>query len=252
MTPDARAFVLTSSNERGGVPSAKMRFPVPNKTGKTTSRTSSASPCSSSVDVSVELPERITSGLSCALMRRMPSTMSDPRVSAGPHAKTFRTVGSDIFCCRIEAVRHRTARRLWPEARPHIVGATTKQQTEALDIRGEDLFSASGGPIGRGPVAVGKIVFIGGLLNHAVQRDLFDDPDLSHSVSLNTGFCSPVAGAVNTIPMGCSTEKTGAPRRTPGRRRRPYVSTSVPRPCQRLALSKDRLCAPWSPGMARR
>jgi hypothetical protein len=43
MTPDARAFVLTSSNERGEVPSAKMRFPVPNKTGKTTSRTSSAS-----------------------------------------------------------------------------------------------------------------------------------------------------------------------------------------------------------------
>jgi len=33
MTPDASAFVLTSSNERGGVPSAKMRFPVPNKTG---------------------------------------------------------------------------------------------------------------------------------------------------------------------------------------------------------------------------
>src|SRR4029453_6698820 len=32
--------------------------------------------------------------------------------------KTFMTMGSDIFCCRIEAVRHRTARRLWPEARP--------------------------------------------------------------------------------------------------------------------------------------
>src|SRR5580658_4731374 len=31
--------------------------------------------------------------------------------------KTFRTVGSDIFCCRIEAVRHRTARRLWPRGR---------------------------------------------------------------------------------------------------------------------------------------
>src|SRR6202158_4600199 len=28
MTPDARAFVLTSSNERGGVPSAKKRFPA--------------------------------------------------------------------------------------------------------------------------------------------------------------------------------------------------------------------------------
>src|SRR6516225_9350372 len=33
--------------------------------------------------------------------------------------KIFRTVGSDIFCCRIEAIRHRTARCLWPEARPN-------------------------------------------------------------------------------------------------------------------------------------
>src|SRR5439155_7005733 len=71
--------------------------------------------------------------------------------------KTFRTVGSDEFCCRIEAVRHRTARRLWPEARPDIVGATAKQQIEALAIRGEHCVPASGGPVGRGPVAVGEI-----------------------------------------------------------------------------------------------
>src|SRR5712691_3488649 len=63
--------------------------------------------------------------------------------------KTFRTVGSDIFCCRIEAVRNRTARRLWPEARPDIVGATAKQQIEALAMRGDDCVPASGGPIGR-------------------------------------------------------------------------------------------------------
>src|SRR5207249_2188349 len=56
--------------------------------------------------------------------------------------KTFRTVGGDIFRCRIEAVRHRTARRLWPEARPDIVGATTKQQIEALALRGEDCIPA--------------------------------------------------------------------------------------------------------------
>jgi hypothetical protein len=66
--------------------------------------------------------------------------------------KTLRTVGSDIFFCRIEAVRHRTGRRLWPEARPDIVGATAKQQIEAPAIRSEDCISASGGPIGRGPV----------------------------------------------------------------------------------------------------
>ncbi len=33
MMPDGIAFVLTSSNERGGVPCAKKRFPVPNMTG---------------------------------------------------------------------------------------------------------------------------------------------------------------------------------------------------------------------------
>src|SRR3954469_25941312 len=75
-----------------------------------------------------------------------------------PPFKTFRTVGSDIFCRRIEAVRHRTARRLWPEARPDIVGATAKQQIEALALRGDDCVPACGGSIGRGPVAVGEIV----------------------------------------------------------------------------------------------
>ncbi len=99
-----------------------------------TSRTSSASPCSSSVDVSVELPQSIRSGPSCDLMR------------------TFRTVSSDKFCCRVEAVRHRTARRLWQEARPDIVGATAKQQIEALALRGDDCFPAGRGPIRRGPL----------------------------------------------------------------------------------------------------
>src|ERR1700736_5045374 len=77
--------------------------------------------------------------------------------------ESFRTVGSDIFCCRIEAVRHRTARRLWAEARPEIVGATAKQQIEALALRGDDCLPASGRPIGCSPVGVGKSVFAGGL-----------------------------------------------------------------------------------------
>src|ERR1700756_2238740 len=94
--------------------------------------------------------------------------------------KTFRTVGSDIFCCRIEAVRYRTARRLWPVARPEIVGATAKQQIEALAMRGRDCIPASGGPIGRGPVAVGEIAVLAGDLDHAVKRDVFEDLDLSH------------------------------------------------------------------------
>src|SRR5438552_196345 len=94
--------------------------------------------------------------------------------------KTFRTVCRYYICRRIESVRHRTARRHWPEARPDIVGATAKQEIEALAIRGEHCVPASGGPVGRGPVAVGEIAVIGGVLDHAVQRDVFDDCERSH------------------------------------------------------------------------
>jgi hypothetical protein len=56
---------------------------MPNRTGYTIGRTSSAIPCSSSVDVGVELPERIRSEPSCDLMRRIPLTMFGPRPSNG-------------------------------------------------------------------------------------------------------------------------------------------------------------------------
>ena len=39
MTAAGAACVLTSTNERAGVPSAKMRLPVPNRTGETISTT---------------------------------------------------------------------------------------------------------------------------------------------------------------------------------------------------------------------
>src|SRR5256714_14296864 len=110
--------------------------------------------------------------------------------------KTVRTVGSDKLCCRIDAVRHRTARRLWPEARPEIVGATAKQQIEPLALRGEDCVPASGCSLGRGPVAVGEIVVIGGVLDHAVQRDVFEDFELSHLI-----FTFAISGlGVNASP----------------------------------------------------
>src|SRR5262245_38412839 len=93
--------------------------------------------------------------------------------------KTLRTVGSDIFRCRVDAVRHRTARRRRPEARPNVVGAPAQQQIEAFALRGEDCVPAGGGSVGRGPVGVGEVVFAG-VLDHAVQRDVFDDLELSH------------------------------------------------------------------------
>src|SRR5437763_6033203 len=94
--------------------------------------------------------------------------------------KTFRTVGHDIFSCRIEAVRHWTARRLWPVARPGIVGATAKQQIEALAMLGEQCIPACGGPIRRRPVGVGEVAAVAGDLDHAVQRDVFADFELYH------------------------------------------------------------------------
>src|SRR5271169_6919680 len=91
------------------------------------------------------------------------NALNDVRSKALERApfKSFRTVGSDILRCCIDAVRHGTARRLWPEARPAVVGTTAKQQIEALAIRGENRISASGGSIGHGPVAIGEIAVIG-------------------------------------------------------------------------------------------
>ena len=48
------------------------------------------------------------------------------------------------------------------------------------------IVSASGGPIRRGPVAVGEVAVVGGVLDHAVQRDVFDDLELSHSLLLSS------------------------------------------------------------------
>src|ERR1044072_7715195 len=70
-----------------------------------------------------------------------------PKALERAPCKTLRAVGGDVLRCRIEAVRHRTARRLRPEARPDIVGATAEQQVEALTLRGEDCIPAGGGSI---------------------------------------------------------------------------------------------------------
>src|SRR5437868_10559829 len=106
----------------------------------------------------MELPERIRSGPSSDLMRRMPSTMSGPRPSNGR--------------------------------------ATAKQQIEPLALRGDNCVPASGRSIGRGPIAVGETVVIGGVLDHAVQRDVFDDFELSHLI-----FTFAISGfGVNAAP----------------------------------------------------
>ena len=113
MMPDGIAFVLTSSNERGGVPFAKKRFPVPNRTDQ-----------QDFIRKPMFEQRRCQRGATredkvrAVLRLDAANALDDVRSKALERApcKTFRTVGSDIFCRRIETVRHRTARRLWPEA----------------------------------------------------------------------------------------------------------------------------------------
>jgi hypothetical protein len=87
-----------------------------------------------SVDVSVELPERIRSGPSCDLMRRMPSTMSGPRPSNGPHSRlSGRWVAINFLAAfRRSAIGLLGAFGQKPD--PGIVGATAKQQLSHLSL----------------------------------------------------------------------------------------------------------------------
>src|SRR5580704_17282531 len=89
-------------------------------------------------------------------------------------------MGRDVFLRGVEAVSHGTAWRLRPKARKTIVSAPAQQQIELLAIPGKQHLSASRSAIWRRPVAVGKIVFIGGGLDHAIQRDVFENSKLSH------------------------------------------------------------------------
>src|SRR6185437_1589061 len=101
----------------------------------------------------------------------------------GAPVKSVGTVGGDEFRRGVEAVGQRTARGLGPETGPDVVGVPTEEEIEGLAMRGEDHLSCGGIAIGAGPSAVGVIaVFVGaaGSLDHAVQRNMFDDFELPH------------------------------------------------------------------------
>src|SRR5262245_3143179 len=80
---------------------------------------------------------------------------------------------------------------------PNIVGSAAQQQIERLAVSRHDGLSPCGVGMRRRSSAVLEAVtciFLrpAGGLNHAVQRDVFDDLDLSHAVSFITGsqiFC---------------------------------------------------------------
>ena len=107
MTPEDTAFVLTSASSRGGVPSAKMRLPVPNRTGKTSRQISPASSCSSSPSVSVELPQTNRSGPSFALMWRTPLDDVGSEALSGPQPRLSGLWVATYFVAafRLSAIR---------------------------------------------------------------------------------------------------------------------------------------------------
>jgi hypothetical protein len=98
--PDGIAVVLTSSNSGARVRSAKEALPGAQQGRIDGQHDFIRKPISSSVDVSVELPERIRSGPSCDLMRRIRSTMSGPRPSNGPHSRLSGRLVNDASAAR--------------------------------------------------------------------------------------------------------------------------------------------------------
>src|SRR5205807_7677545 len=97
-------------------------------------------------------------------------------------------------------VRYRTVLGLRPVAGEDIVGAAAKQQIEAPALRRDDSLSNGRIEIRHRPsamrVVVAAFVPSAGRLDHAVQRDLFDDPDVSHFESPSvTCFACHISGA---------------------------------------------------------
>jgi len=124
---------------------------------------------------------------SIALMRRTPSTTSRAKALERKPFKSVRPVSRDIFRGRIQVVRERTARGLRarsPARYRRCVGGATDRRAR-YGPRGP-LFPG-GIAIRQRPSAVWIIAILiraAGSLDHAVQRDMFDDFELSHSEPL--------------------------------------------------------------------
>src|SRR5438552_10279440 len=144
MTPEGTAFVLTSVSSRGGVPSANKRLPEPNRTGNTSSTTSSARPCWSSTGVSVELPQTIRCGPCFALTRRTPSTMSAPRSSTGPHSRLLGLWVATYFVAAFRLSAIGLFGAFGKQTAEDIVGSATQQQIESVAVSRDDGLSHFG------------------------------------------------------------------------------------------------------------
>src|ERR1051326_1004692 len=103
-----------------------------------------------------------------------------------PPFKALRPVSRDIFRRCVQTVCHWTLRSFRPKAAEDIVGSTTQQQIESVAVCRDNGFSYRRVVMRCRPSAVleaGTDIFLwaAGCLNHALERDVFDDPDFSHA-----------------------------------------------------------------------
>src|SRR5205823_3816946 len=125
----------------------------------------------------------------------------------------------------VQTVGDRTLPGLRPIAGEDVVGATPKQQIETPSLRRGDRLSPGRASIWDGPSAMRVVVAAlapsAGRLDYAVQRDLFEDPDLPHCES-------PSLRDSARGRKSCSDAPTSGIRR-PASRRAPNTTLSPPR-----------------------
>src|SRR5262249_58049142 len=108
--------------------------------------------------------------------------------------EALRPMGRDIFRRCVQTVRYRTVPGFRPEAGPKIVGTATKQQIEALTLYLGDGRRPGRSSVGCRPSAMGVVAVCvrSAGRDHAVQRDMCEDSDLSHLVSASAAFTSHI------------------------------------------------------------
>ena len=130
-----------------------------------------------SLDVSVELPQRIRLGPS---ILDAANALDDVRAKALERTpfKSVRPVSRDIFRGRIQVVRERTARGLRARSPTRYRGCVGRATDRRARYAPRGPLFPGGIAIRQRPSAVWIIAILiraAGSLDHAVQRDMFDD-----------------------------------------------------------------------------
>src|SRR5258707_3280783 len=86
MTPFGETLLFVTLNAAGMVPSANIRFPLPNVSGYIFNQNASTKSCLSSVCMRFPLPQTCKSGPGSCLILRTFSAMSPPKNTDGCHS----------------------------------------------------------------------------------------------------------------------------------------------------------------------